>query len=248
MSAPNTAGSNRPAADGLESRLAAADRLLESTAAKIRRGSLLTAVVGALLLLLLGGYFAYGYSQFSALMQPDTLVSFAESYVEEQVPEARKKAEEQIIQAAPGWAASLSQQGQEAIPELREKLETFVLENIDRLIDDTVRVSTEEFRSFLRDNRDRLEQGFKDLSTSPKLADESLLSLETALQNRLQTDMQQGAQDLFGTLAQLNQTIGRLQAGRELTPEEVLERRILMTARRLQLQQADPTLQSTKAN
>jgi RecG-like helicase len=224
------------AAGSLPPSLDATERVLKDCAERTRRGNRLTAIVGVGLLLLLGAYFLYGYQQISSVMEPNTLVSVAEQWLEDKLPEGRRAVEAEVDKSAPTWAASLSKQAQSSLPSIREKLEGYVVEQVDQTLDETVDVTESQFRKFLQENRDSLEQGFKDLATNPKLADESLARLEEALNSHLETDMKLGSKELFASLEQMNAKLQHLKEDRKLTAEEALERQVLMLLRRLQLE------------
>ena len=74
------------------------------------------------------------------------------------------------------------------------------------------------------------------------MSQESIASLEIALEKELGADMREQAAILLETLSMLSDRIKTLQRGTRLTKEERLEREILMLARRLQLESADPSL------
>jgi len=234
--APHTVG------DSIEARLAATERLLRDQTARIRRGTVLTLVVGLLLLGLMAAYFYYGYTEISSIAKPETLVQAAATKIQDQIPDIRKAAEDEVAKSAPVWAASLSQQAQSSLPTLREKLEAYAIEQVDQTAAQTISLTEAEFRRFLRENRETLEQGFRELATSPELADESLNRVQAALEARFRGSMEEGSQDMFATLHDLNSKIARLKTGQNLSQEEQLERQILMQARRLQLEQADPQM------
>ncbi|MSR59554.1 MAG: hypothetical protein EXS05_18245 [Planctomycetaceae bacterium] len=191
------------------------------------------------LLLLMCGYFGFGYHEISSVMEPATLVAVAEGWIKDKIPEARQAVEAEVQRSSPVWAASLSKQAQSQLPAVRTRLEEYVLTQVDQMVDQTVVVTEQQFREFLREHRDALEQGFKDLATSPELADESLDRLQAAVEDQFQFKMNEGADDLFAALNQLSSRLTHLKENNELTDEEALERQILMQARRLQLQQAE---------
>jgi len=109
-----------PVAD-LEKRLVATEKLLKDLSAKSTRSARLTILLGGLLLALMAFYFIYGYQQISTLLEPDTLVSLGEQWIEEQLPEARKAAEAEVRKSAPVWAASLSKQAVDISLHVSEK-------------------------------------------------------------------------------------------------------------------------------
>ena len=213
------------------------DRLIKDCTGSTRRGNSLTIIAGVVILAIVAGYFVYGYGEISSVMEPDTLVNAAQSWLEDQLPEVRKSLEAEVDKSAPVWAESLSKQAQSSLPSIREKLEDYVLQQVDQTIEETVSITEDNFRKFLREKREVLDAGFADLATSPELAKESLARLETAMNETYATDMKQGASDLYTTLTQMTEKLARLKAGQSLTREEALERQILMQFRRLQLEQ-----------
>ena len=160
----------------------------------------------------------------------------------DQLPVARQSVADEIKKSAPEWARMLSQQAQENLPTARQKLEEHALEQCDGMLKEASLVSTEQFRRFLRDNRQTLETGFKDLAKSPKLADQTLADIEKSLDKELQTSMRGQAGELLNTVRAANAKLTRLRDGPRLTAGEHMERRIIMLARRLELQQLSPEL------
>lgn len=238
-SAPNPAPVPGPSSTttSLQTSIDATERLLKECTSRTRRGNLLTMIVGAIILVMLSGYFAYGYSEIASVTEPKTLVSAAETWLEDQIPEVRKQLENEVDKSAPIWAESLSKQAQSSLPTLREKLEAYVVEQVDQTMEHTVNLTEEHFRKMLKEKRGVLEDGFKDLATSPQLAAESLKELEQILEGAFQADMKQGADDLFATLKLMSEKLERLKANKEMTSEETLERLVLMQFRKLQSEQ-----------
>src|SRR5262249_6984695 len=66
--------------------------------------------------------------------------------------------------------------------------------------------------------------------------------IEKALDKQLQTSMRSEAGELLNTLRSANAKLKQLQNSPKLTVEQHMERRIVMLARRLQLQQLSPEL------
>lgn len=233
--APNSPQSAGAATD-VAARLDQSERQLREITKSTRRGNVITIVVAVILFAILGGYFSYGYRAIASILEPDTLLDAAENWVEQQLPEVRKSLETEVNKSAPVWAESLSKQAQSSLPSIREKMEEYVLQQVDQAVEQSVSISEDSFRKFLREKRDVLEAGFKDLASSPKLAEESLARLENEMNSSLGADMHQGARDLYQTLNQMSDKLARLKSGVQLSPQEQLERNILMQFRRLQLQ------------
>ena len=210
------------------------DRLLKGLIARTNRENLLTWLFGILALGVLGGYFSYGYNEIASALEPKALVGAAESWIEDKLPEVRKAIEVEVDKSAPDWAENLSKRAQSSLPTIRKKLEDYVLQQVEKSVAEAVTITEDHFRQLLREKRDVLAEGFKDLANSPELAKESLARLENVMDGVFQSDMRQGAADVFATLNQMTAKLVRLKAGQQLNAEEAREREVLMQFRRLQ--------------
>jgi len=224
---------------------ALADRLSQLTQSvaqhekAISRSSRTTGTIGLLLLVFMAGYFYYGYVMIrNELLQPDKLVPFAAGMLERNLPSAREALSKQISDSAPGWAASASESAQKGIPDLRVKLENYVLKETDTLLVRAASLTEEKFRKALQENRDVIEKGFKELANDDKLSEASLQALVEAFEQQLQADMRDQSETVLETLRSLSARVRRLAAGKGLDEEERCERRIAMLSRRLQLMEA----------
>jgi hypothetical protein len=239
MSTPNTPA---PAPNS-----ALADRLNQLTQriaqheAAINRSARLTSAIGLIALIALSIYFYIGYSMIADLLQPEQLVPFGTQMISDRLPQARVALVTQIRNTAPGWAETVSGNAQKAVPNLRGKLEDYVLDQTDTVLEQAATLTEEKFRKALHDNHDLLEKGFKDLANSESLSEESLKVLVEALEKELQADIRDQAETVLETLRFLSGRVQKLAAGSNLDEEERSERRIAMLARRLQLTEADPT-------
>lgn len=235
-------------AQELNAKIDAAQSKLAQLAAKQNSSATTTAVVGAILLVFIIGYFTYGYLQIAPILKPEQLVGFLSEQIDQNLPKLRKEVEKQVDQSAPKWAEQLSTQVKSAIPEVREQLEDYVIDQTDAMIDEVQLMTEEQFREILTDNRDMLTQGFEELGTSEEMSKESIAALETALEKQLQGDMRQQAAVVLETLNMLNEKIDVLARGKLLNREQRLEQRALMILRRLALAEADPELADRKMN
>ncbi|MBM4002848.1 MAG: hypothetical protein FJ295_06100 [Planctomycetes bacterium] len=231
MSQP--AHTNQPS---LDATLESTQQMLGRTASRLRLANSFTLIVGVLLVALLAGYFIFGYRQLAEIMEPDTLVAAASTWIEEQLPVARRTVQDEVTRHAPDWAESLSKQAQNSLPDLRGKLEEHVLLQVDEMAEKAMDISEVEFRKFLRDNREPLRKSFEELAVNPQLADESLQLIEEMVDREFQFNMREGADDLFAILNLMTAKLSRLKSGKDLDELEQLERRVLMLARRLQQQ------------
>lgn len=231
---------NMPAAT-LSDRMTQLTQQISHHESAISRSSRITSIIGAIALVALSVYFYFGYTMIAGLLEPETLVPFGARMLEDRLPEARKALVKQIADSAPAWAKEASVQARKEIPGLRMKLEGYVLTNTDQVLDKVASLTEEQFRKALRENRELVESGFKELSSSDKLSEETLNAMVNALEQELKSDMKSQAKDVLETLQYLSERVQRLSAGKSLDEQERYMRQILMIARRMRDTTADDT-------
>jgi hypothetical protein len=219
----------------LADRLDTAQTKLTKLQRKLNRGTIITAVVAALLLALMAGYFYFGYREISELLEPETLVAFGTQMVDDQIPEVRRNVQGQVQENAPVWAEQLSTQVVDSMPSIRKSLEDYVLGQTENVVQQLSGVTETEFRKFLQQDRDTMQDVLNELSASDEISEDTLAALETAMDQALQANTQEQADLVLGTLTELRGKVDKLATGRGLNDEEALERQVLMVARRLQL-------------
>ena len=224
----------------LDQRLERLERRMASQRAQVARRSRVTAFVALILLIVLAGYFYFGYKSFDEVMQPKMVVQAAESVIDRNLPELRKRLQAEIVRSAPGWAEQLSGEIQSGMPQAREHLENYIVDQMDAVLNETDAMSKEQFRTFLKENRPLLEQGFRDLATSPTIAEETMQNVIDALDKQFAKQMQVESSDLFDTVSQMKKKLDRLASGQNLNKEQQLERRMVMLTRRLKLETFEP--------
>lgn len=223
----------------LDQRLERLERRLASQRAQVARRSGVTAFIAIILLVVLAGYFYFGYKSFDEVTQPKMVVQVAESFIDSNLPELRKSLQAEIVRSAPGWAEQLSGEVQSGMPQAREHLENYIVDQMDAVLNETDAMSKEQFRTFLKENRPLLEQGFRDLATSPTVAEETMTNIINALDKQFAKQMQVESSDLFDTVSQMKKKLDRLAAAQDLNREQQLERRMIMLTRRLKLETFD---------
>ena len=226
-------------ASNLDARISQVQRDLAAQQVRLQRGSRLTAVVGGILCLLIVAYFYYlGYLQVGKiLLEPQTLVDAAENRIINMLPAARQRLEEQIIDSSDEWAVNLSQTFQDNIPEVREQLEDAIMDHAGKSIDELRVMTAEQFRNFIGQNRQILADGF----TSFKNPDEAkvfMTNLNEAVEKSVSNDMREQSEDMMHYLIDLNSKLDLLKKGDRMSPEQAIEREILMVAKRLQVMSA----------
>jgi hypothetical protein len=225
----------------LDQRLERLERRIASQRTHLARRSRFTVLIALILLIVLAGYFYFGYKSFDEVTRPKTLVQVAESIIDRNLPEVRKSLQDEIVRSAPGWAEQLSGEIQSGMPRAREQLENYILDQMDKVLHETNAMSQEQFRTFLKENRPLLEQGFRDLATSPTVAEETMQNVIDALDKQFAKQMQVESSDLFDTVSQMKRKLDRLASAQNLNSEQQLERRMLMLTRRMKSETFEST-------
>ena len=221
--------------NSLPERAAAVGRQLRSLRRRFRAGSWITLIVGGLLLLLVAGYFTYGYCELASLRDPELIVSLVGDTVDQQIPLLRSRLENEVKTNAPAWAEQASQQVIAGIPPLRQSLEQLALQKSDELIAKMDMVGEQQFRRIIDTNRATMRRAIQQLKDDDKVGEDVLLTLQQALEKELQIDAKSQAGALLIMVSDLNGNMKRLRANQGLTHEQQMERRVLMLARRLQM-------------
>lgn len=222
-------------------RLNASQQKLNTLEAELNSANRLTLTIGTLMLLVLAGYFAYGYSEIKRLLEPDTLVPYGAQMIQERIPEARQAIVQQISNSAPQWAEQMSVRIREELPQIRAKMEEYFLKQTEDMLQQVTKISDEHMRKALKDNKDVLDTHIKELAESEQLSEAGAEALVSVLENELKQDLKDQSGIVLDTVQSLDARVKHLATGVNLDEEEAVERRILMLARRLQLMEADPT-------
>ncbi len=231
---------NMPAAT-LSDRMTQLTQQISRHESAISRSSRTTNIIGVIALVALSIYFYFGYTMIAGLLEPKTLVPYGARMLEDRLPEARKALVKQISDSAPYWAKEASVQARKEIPGLRGKLENYVISNTDQVLGKVSTLTEDQFRKALRENRELVESGFKELSSSDKLSDETLNAMVNALERELKSDMKSQAEIVLESLQYLSERVQRLSVGKSLDEQERYMRQILMIARRMRDTTADDT-------
>jgi hypothetical protein len=186
------------------------------------------------------GYFWYGFSKIAPAAEPKELVSLLAGPIDNGMTELRVNLTNELIAAAPGFAEDLSVQAIQGMPSAREVLEEHIVAQLETEIETLVATGETEFVKVLQDNREEFEKTLEDLADNQDASDTTVKIFFDAIKAEMGQDMHDQAELVLGTLIALREKAETLKAGSDLTFVSDMERRILMTARRLQLQEADP--------
>ena len=232
----------QPSIGPVNNRLGEVQDTLTALRKRVNRSATTTAVVMTLLLLFILAYFTFGFVKINSVLEPKQLIGVVDNMIDTKLPDMRSQLEAYIEENSEVWAEQAIDQAIESIPALREQLEEFALFQTEELVDQAEVMTETQFRQILDQNRPMLEQGFQELSSSEKLSEKTLLELEDILEQQLQADMTEQAAIILETIAMLRERVERLHVGKGLDKEERLERDLLSILRRLQLEEADPSL------
>lgn len=231
MTSTETAG----AVETEASRLAGVEKELNTLERRLKREARVSTFVTVVVLGLLCFYFAYGYREFSKLIQPQEIVSLGAALVDDNVTVVREAIQDEVSQSAPGWAEQLSNQAVEAVPLVREQLEEFAVAQAKASIEEYVSISEDEFRRVLKENHNEFQSLVNELSGEREATDEVVAALEEVLNKELGGDMQVAAADILETLQLAHEKLIRLGVGEDLSLDERKERQVMMLFRRFQM-------------
>lgn len=224
----------------LRERLAAVEKELDGLARSLHRGSRVTLLLAVLLLAVVSGYFIYGYSQISAVLQPQEIVGAAATLLDDNVRVARQTLQDEIVRSAPFWAEQLSQQALAAMPGLREKMQGYVLTQSSVALDQIEFTSQEQFQRALSQHRDEFAALAAELKDNEIASDAILDGVRKALEQEVGVEMQRDAGELLSAVRTANERLLKLASGQGLSMDQKLERDALMLAKRIQKQEPLP--------
>jgi hypothetical protein len=209
------------------------NQMIAEQRARLSRGAGMTLILGLVVCVAIAGAAYLAYSLLDQFLDPKQLVNYAGTILTDRLPNQRETLVQMVEDNSPEWAKMASDEIQKRMPEIRGKLQTFVLARVDEQLEKVTVLSAAQFRDFLKKNHDALAQGFdalKDEEKSKTLVD----VLVPAMEQHLAVDAQQQAELLLDTLVEMNRKLEVLKKDERLSNEQALEREILMLARRLQ--------------
>ena len=208
-------------------------RELRSMRFRFRLGAWITLIVGGLLLLLVVGYFSYGYSEISSFRDPELIVSLVGDMADQQIPALKKMAEDQVNQNAAVWAEQASQQVLAQVEPLRKQIESMALQQADEAIAKIDVVGEKKFREMLEQNRETVQNAINQLKNDEEISEGAVIALKEAVEKEFQIDADSQVDALVTLVSDVNANMDKLAAGENLTREQRAERRVLMLARRI---------------
>lgn len=231
MANPSLTTPTGGSAQSIKERLARLEQDLIRQRQRVDATTWLTAIVGILVLVAVGGYMWYGYKEVSIFKDPNKIVDMAAQTVDENLPQLRRSLESEIVTSAPEWANALSKQALGYLPHGRQQFEKLVMENLDGALAQTREKTNEQFRAYITNNKDHLKKQFDELAKSPDLADTTFADMQADLEKDLGVNFQADAAALLKELTAANQSFKKLREGKNLNEQEQVERSCWMLAR-----------------
>ncbi|MDE0818249.1 MAG: hypothetical protein OSA92_11335 [Pirellulaceae bacterium] len=194
-------------------------------------------------------FFQYFFEEIEVFRQPKTVVALAfdlanGSGIPTSLSDTSKLIEETVRDEAPALTQVASENFKLMLPEMRQVIENYAIEEMDLLLAQGAVVSAEQFGNLVDNHKDTIQSSIRDLSQSgdEALAKATIDALAKAIGDEINADLQEEAAVMMGTLYQLNDKLGKLAAGDDLTAREQAERKTLMLMKRVLLEHADPAL------
>lgn len=191
----------------------------------------------------------YSVARVRTLLKPENLADRVETAIEENYPSFREQLVKSVHTQSPELAERVSQELLQTMPTAREELEQFTSRQLDLGLEAATDFSAEQFREFVRDNRDSFEKAFETIEQAPRETHQFVLETEAKVEQRLGADLQVQARQVLAWQRRLNDKLQRLSSPREnLSSQELLERRIVRIVRTMELEAAQElAVQSTPA-
>lgn len=220
-------------------------------------GNLTTVTVGGLLVVLMLGYFTFGYVQIKDLTDSEMLYALLEQNlrntkmpgsnrgVPTTLSQARRYLESEIDKTSTRLAKQMSEQLLQRGPQIREQIENYAVMQAEQLLDEGTKMTAEKFRGIIKHNRSLLAACIHDLSENDELAESRIAELVAAMETEMGADLKSQADEVLKAVRLANQRLVALSKGKNLNQEQKLERQLVMILHRMQMERGNPALAGT---
>ena len=195
-------------------------------------GTNLSLVIGLLVILLLCGYFGYGYYMFDDFTQPKNVVTYANSYLDEYSTQAREVAAEEVRKSAPIWAQEASREFIANIPSIREKAESTIVQYLDEQLEKTQQQTGSGFADLMDKNRASFQEAI-DIIIKEEGSDEFVNKIMPIIEDNYAPEIRDSVANTLGTLQDVNRRMKKLARGQNLNEIELQQKHILGLTRLL---------------
>lgn len=178
------------------------------------------------------GWHAWSVAQRES--EPERIVDRVQTAWLENYPELQQAWLAKAREQSPQLAERLSEQVIAQAPRLRERLEAATLRELEQGIDNAVELSADEFRQWLRENHDVIEDAFVQVEQAPHETRMLVLDTEASLEEQLGLDLRDQAKLTLEVYRIFNDKLERLANPEEnFSRQEKLERRAIRILRAL---------------
>jgi hypothetical protein len=208
---------------------------LDGEIAHLKRQKTINLIIGAVLVVIIFGYFYFMSIKVKSLMEPQEIASMASQRVVSYLPNARATLEETARKEVPLLVDNLiNKLLKESIPEARAQIKTLIISTADKTMDDAETVFFNQVNQHLKTHGAALRSLAADLTTN-----EGAKAFEDAIYKTLEEVVQDPSVqvDLLGYGIALEELDGTLlylsQKKISLTPEEESARDLIAILREL---------------
>lgn len=174
------------------------------------------------------------YSTIESRLEPTALVDQGEKAIRQNYAEIRQDFTNTVKEQAPEIAAQVSDELVAASPEIRQWLEQVAKRQLRYSLEAGTELSADEFREFLRENHDTIEEAFVKIESVPEESEELVLDLEAQVDERWGVDLENQAKQALQLHRALNDKLESLEGSGPLEPKELLEQRMIRILKSLE--------------
>jgi hypothetical protein len=208
------------------------------------RSTALVAVVGIIVIVVSAVVYYYAYRQIGQLVnEPKTLVTATAGLVDEQLPALREQVEKQVRENAPQWAGQLSEELKKSLPNYSSQFVDYAVGQADNAFNEGTAMSDDQMKAVINKHKPQFQQLIRELKTNDMLPESSMRTLEQALEEEMGADMSAQSKQIMDSLMSAREKMARLKAGKDLKPDEMIERNMLLVARRMRAEADDPKVE-----
>lgn len=194
----------------------------------------LSALLATVLIIECSSLVWYGWTIAQRESEPERIVDRVEAAWLDNYPQLQQAWLAKTRQESPYLADRLSEQLIAQAPRLRERLEAATLRELEQGIDNAVELSADEFRQWLRENHDAIEDAFRQVEQAPHETRLLVLDTEASLEEQLGLDLRDQAKLTLEVYRIFNDKLERLANPQDdFSRQEKLERRAIRIVRAL---------------
>jgi hypothetical protein len=197
-----------------------------------------TTALLVLLLVLVAGTLSYAGWRARRLTDPDALAAEVENYIQANYPQWKEEVRKELVAQAPVLAERIKQRTVTSAPLVRQQVEQYLDGRVEASLARGTALGERQFRDFLRKERPRIKEGFREVRQAPREAEQFTAELVKSVDRQLGGDIRAQARRVLESLRRLDDKLAALGADKNLSESDQLERRIVRILRDYQDQAA----------